>query len=66
METRELMNNAEAAEWLGITPRALDARRFRGEGPPYFKLGHLVRYRRSTVLDWIIQQEQQTREGKAA
>ena len=40
-----LLTTAEAAEYLGTTPRVLESWRFTGGGPVYRKLGRrLVRY----------------------
>jgi hypothetical protein len=39
-----LLTEVEAAEILKIKPGTLAAWRVRGEGPPYLKIGALVRY----------------------
>ncbi|MEW6490299.1 MAG: helix-turn-helix domain-containing protein [Thermodesulfobacteriota bacterium] len=39
-----LVAEREAASQLGMTVRALQNWRSRGEGPPYIKLGRSVRY----------------------
>ncbi len=43
----------EAALLLGLSPRTLEGLRFKGEGPPYFRIRRGVRYRRSDVVAWI-------------
>jgi len=48
-----LLNETEAAQLLGITIRALQGWRLRGDGPVYVKLGRLVRYRRSEIERWL-------------
>ena len=49
-----LITTKEAARYLGITPRYLEARRLRGGGPPFVKLGSkAVRYRISDVTKWV-------------
>ena len=54
METAQLLNSTEVAEWLGIQPVTLEAWRRRGYGPAFVRLGHkLVRYERQTVERWI-------------
>lgn len=42
----------EAAEILGLSPRALDRWRSRGLGPAYYKFGSAVRYRLSDLNAW--------------
>ena len=46
-----LINTAEAAQLLGISPKTLESQRVRpgGVSPPYIKLGRLVRYRFSDI-----------------
>ncbi|MBA3936300.1 MAG: helix-turn-helix domain-containing protein [Planctomycetes bacterium] len=58
MVTRELLpslvNQTEAARILGMeTPRTLEAWRGRREGPPYIKVGHLVRYSTADLAGWL-------------
>lgn len=52
-ECPELIREDLAADVLGVTPRFLQARRVRGGGPPYVKIGSAVRYRLSDLLAWI-------------
>lgn len=48
-----LINEQEAARFLGFTPRALQNWRFRGGGPLYIKVGgRSVRYRKRDLLVW--------------
>lgn len=52
-------DTAECADFLRITKTRLDKSRVKHlgvDGPPYFKMGHLVRYRRSDVLRWLSEQ----------
>lgn len=53
----DLMTPEQVAELLQVHPGTLENWRFRGEGPPFFKLGSKrrspVRYRRKDVEDWI-------------
>ena len=46
-----LINTAEAAQLLGISPKTLESQRVRpgGISPPYIKLGRLIRYRHSDI-----------------
>lgn len=49
-----LINEQEAAAFLGFTIRALQNWRVRGGGPEYLKLGsRSVRYQRRTLMAWI-------------
>jgi len=49
----ELLNTVEAAEFIRQRPRLLEAWRYRGEGPPYIKTHHSVRYRKSDLVAWL-------------
>lgn len=54
METSDrLMTLAELAEMLGIPVNTLYGWRCRGEGPPGYRIGRHVRYRRSAVESWL-------------
>ncbi len=49
-----LLTEAEAAKLLKFTPRFLQARRVRGDGPAYVSVSsRAVRYRRSDLVTWI-------------
>ena len=53
-EPESLLNEAQAAQLLNFTPRFLQARRQRGNGPPFVSISaRAIRYRRSDLLDWI-------------
>lgn len=67
--SRESDENDSDFLWLeevaGITrlsPSTLRWLRHRGQGPPAFKLGRRLMYRRSAVLDWVRQQERSSSE----
>lgn len=47
-----LVDENEAADLLGLSKRTLQAWRVRGGGPPFLKLGRLVRYDASALWDW--------------
>ena len=49
----QTFNEAEAGLIVGLTPKALQSRRWRGEGPAYIKVGRLVRYRMSDLLAFL-------------
>lgn len=48
-----LIDEREAAVFVGFTVRALQGWRCRGRGPPFIKInGRCIRYRRSDLRDW--------------
>lgn len=49
----ELLNQSKVAKILGTTEKFLEARRTRGGGPAFVKVGRLVRYRKSDVDRWL-------------
>ncbi|MFZ0013294.1 MAG: helix-turn-helix domain-containing protein [Acidimicrobiia bacterium] len=51
-----LLSPQQVAEYLGIPVATLHQWRYRREGPPGFRVGRHVRYRRSDVDDWIERQ----------
>ncbi len=54
MEASErLMTLAELAEMLGIPVNTLYGWRCRGEGPPGYRIGRHIRYRRAAVEEWL-------------
>ena len=49
-----LLTEADAAEPLKFTRRFLQARRVRGDGPPFVRISaRAIRYRRADILAWI-------------
>ena len=53
-----LIRQEEAARLLGVSPRALEAWRYRGGGPGYIRIsGRCIRYRRSDIMAWIAERE---------
>jgi predicted DNA-binding transcriptional regulator AlpA len=48
-----LWDDPQLAEELGIRPQTPAAWRNRNQGPPYLKIGRLVRYRPSHVKEWL-------------
>ena len=47
------LDTPATAKMLELTPRALEERRRRGDGPPYVRLSRTcVRYRLSDILEW--------------
>jgi predicted DNA-binding transcriptional regulator AlpA len=49
----KLLTNAQTAELMGLRPSTLEIWRLQGKGPPYRKIGRLVRYSEAEVLAWI-------------
>ena len=54
-----LMSAAEVAEFLGINVNTLYQHRYRGEGPPGYRVGGRIRYRRADVEAWLEKQADQ-------
>ena len=51
-ETTGYITTAQAAAYLGLSPRTLESYRCRGGGPPYYDLGGVVRYLLSDLVKW--------------
>jgi predicted DNA-binding transcriptional regulator AlpA len=53
-ERTRLLDEDEAADYLGLSPRTLQGLRVKGGGPDYIKLGsRAVRYRLSDLEEFI-------------
>ena len=48
-----LLDRAEVERRFGIPKRFLETSAARGDGPPYVRIGRLVRYSANDVQDWI-------------
>ncbi len=48
----ELLTTREAARVLKTRPSCLENWRWRGEGPPFVKIGRMVRYRPEDLSSW--------------
>jgi predicted DNA-binding transcriptional regulator AlpA len=46
------LNETQAAEFLGLSVRTLQAWRVRGGGPRYCKIGRAVRYQRGELVSF--------------
>lgn len=53
-----LLTAKEVADHVGISTESLAQDRFRGEGIPYVKIGSRVRYRLSSLLAYLDENEQ--------
>ena len=49
----ELLSPQDLADYLDVPVKTLYAWRYRQEGPPSFRVGRHLRYRRSDVAQWI-------------
>ena len=60
-----LICEKEAAHLLGWDVRTLQQRRYRGQEPPYIRVGRNVRYRLATILEMVKSGEIQPQRGQA-
>jgi hypothetical protein len=55
-----LLNEKQAAEYLGVTPRYLQYKRINGGGPPFIRLSHrCVRYQRQALVEYCTMKSQE-------
>jgi predicted DNA-binding transcriptional regulator AlpA len=47
------LRTRQAAEYLGLSISNMEKMRFKGDGPPYAKLGRLVIYEMSDLDAWV-------------
>ena len=48
-----LMTEEQAATFLTLSPRTLQAWRITDAGPPFVRAGRAIRYRRRDVVAWV-------------
>ena len=49
-----LLTEREAADFLGVTARCLQAWRYRGGGPKFVRISsRCIRYRKSDLVEWV-------------
>lgn len=53
----DILDTRAAAKYLGCSTQFLEILRCKGGGPPFAKLGGLVRYRRSSLEAWVASSE---------
>jgi predicted nucleic acid-binding protein len=54
MNEQLLLDTSEAAHILTVrSTRTLEAWRYRGVGPPYIRVGGVIRYSRSDIERWL-------------
>ncbi len=56
LDEDRLLSPRELAAYLGLPVATLYQYRYRGEGPPGYKIGRHVRYRWSDVQVWLAKQ----------
>jgi hypothetical protein len=55
-----ILDTPDAAEYLSISPRTLEDWRWRGIGPPFYKLGRrIVRYRVEDLMAFALKSKRQ-------
>jgi phage terminase Nu1 subunit (DNA packaging protein) len=51
---QEILNEKQAADYLGVTARALQAWRYRGGGPRFIRISaRCIRYRQDDLEQWL-------------
>lgn len=63
MVGEKLLTEVELAEKMGIPVKSLQGMRHREEGPPYIKIGRLVRYSLSQVEKYLASQTHEPGKG---
>jgi predicted DNA-binding transcriptional regulator AlpA len=53
MKEPQLLTTPQAAKLTGMSVSWLQASRSRGNGPPFLKIGRVVRYQRAELLEWF-------------
>ena len=53
IELPRLLSVKQASSYTGLSESTLNNARWRGDGPPYIKLGRSVRYRAEDLLSYI-------------
>jgi hypothetical protein len=48
-----LLSPEELAQILGVKPQTLARWRVNKNGPPYSKLGKIIRYNKVDLIDWL-------------
>lgn len=61
-----MLNEKEAAMLLGISPRTLRNYRGQGRGPRYIEEFGVIRYRRRTLIEWILNKEKRSTSATSA
>ena len=61
----ELLTKRQVSQQLKLSPRSIDRKISQGSFPKGFKIGSLVRWRRSSIEQWIRSNEDQQWEKKS-
>lgn len=56
----DFVTTEQSAADLKLSPKTLEGWRVRGDGPPYFKFGRSVRYRRSLNAAWAAERQRKS------
>lgn len=60
-DNRILLDEREAADLIGLTPRFMQSRRSQGDGPPYVKISsRCIRYRPEDLRQWAAERIRQS------
>ena len=51
--TSNLLQSRDVAEFLRVSELTVKKWRHEGKGPPFRKIGRIVRYEESEVIDWL-------------
>ena len=62
----ELLTTQQQAAEFNVPPSRLNKARLTGDGPPFIKMGNLVRYRRGDVRAWLEAQPRRHSTSEAA
>jgi hypothetical protein len=58
LEDDTLLSTLQCANWLGVSTQFLEIGRIKGYGPPAVNIApRVVRYRKTSVLRWLIERE---------
>ena len=53
-EPERLLTPIQAADFLSLTPRWLELKRYHGDGPPFVRVSaRCIRYRLADIEDWV-------------
>jgi predicted DNA-binding transcriptional regulator AlpA len=62
-DTFQLLTEEDAGKLLRLSPATLRNMRTKGRGPSFIKVGGLVRYRLTDLMDWIESRVRRTTDG---
>jgi Helix-turn-helix domain len=65
MDSTTLLDEQQAADWLGLSVRTLQAWRYYGRGPTYLKLGSRVKYALGDLEAFLEQSRRESPDGQA-